>query len=78
MSNLLDLWKSEPALVVGFVTAVLDLGIAFGLPVTPDQKIAIVGVVSAALAMLGATFVRGEVTPVSSLPATPPNPPAGQ
>ncbi len=68
MSNLLDLWRAEPALVVGFITAVLDLGIAFGLPLTADQKVAIIGVVSAALAMLGATLVRAEVTPVAKLP----------
>jgi hypothetical protein len=33
----------EPALIVGLVTAAIALGVAFGAPITEDQKNAIIG-----------------------------------
>lgn len=57
-------WSREPALYVAAANAVLILGIAFGLPVTPDQKVAIDGVLAAALALTAGVVIRGQVTPV--------------
>lgn len=57
---MLDRIKSEPALVSGFVQALLGLVIAFGLNLSPEQVGAILAVTAAGLAL----FVRSQVTPV--------------
>lgn len=56
--------NNEPALIMGLVTAAIDLVVAFGLPLAVDQRTAIVGVVSAVLALIGAFVVRQSVTPI--------------
>ena len=53
----------EPAMVIGLVTAVLVLLVAFGVPLTTEQSEAIVGVTSAVLVVLGAVLTRSKVTP---------------
>jgi hypothetical protein len=61
-------WIShEPALWTGLVDAVIVLLVAFGVPVTPEQKTAVLGVTAAVLAILSAIFVRSQVTPVAKL-----------
>lgn len=62
----------EPALWVALVTAVVDLAIAFGAPISMDQKAAIVGAVSAVLAVVGGFVVRSQVTPVAAAASAPP------
>lgn len=57
--------REEPAVVSGFVAALLALGVSFGLNLTPQQVGAIVAVVAAALAFV----VRSKVTPTSKDPA---------
>ena len=56
-------WAAEPSLWVGLVTAVIILLVAFGVPITDDQKVAILGVVSAVLVIVGAFITRSQVTP---------------
>lgn len=63
MTRLIELWAREPARVVGLVVAALALLVAFGLPITGEQREAIVGVTIAILAILGAEITRSRVTP---------------
>lgn len=55
--------NSEPALIIGAVEAALVLVIAFGVPISADQKLAIVGFVSAAIALIGSVVIRQNVSP---------------
>jgi uncharacterized membrane protein (UPF0136 family) len=64
MQGLLDLWRREPALITGFVQAILVLAVAFGLNVTVEQQGAILAFTAAALALVGAGITRSRVTPV--------------
>jgi hypothetical protein len=59
------MWSKEPALIVALVSALIALGVGFGLPVTAEQVSLIMAVVIAALAFV----TRSQVTPV-----TPPGP----
>jgi hypothetical protein len=59
LDNIQTLWGREPAMVVALVDAVLTLLIAFGLAIAPEQKVAIIGVVTIALGLL----TRSQVTP---------------
>jgi hypothetical protein len=52
--------RSEPALVAGFLQALLALLLAFGVPLTDVQVAAILGLSAALLAFV----VRSRVTPV--------------
>ena len=54
--------KREPALIAGFIQAVLVLVVAFGLNLTAEQ----VGAIEAVVAIGLALFVRSQVTPVGS------------
>ena len=54
--------KSEPALILGAVNALLALGVGFGLHLTAEQ----VGLVNAAVAAIMAVIIRQNVTPVQS------------
>lgn len=55
--------KNEPVLLTGLVTAIVALVIAFGVPISADQKAAIVGVVTAIVALLGGAVTRSKVSP---------------
>jgi hypothetical protein len=55
--------NSEPALIIGAIEALLVLGISFGVPITPDQKAAVVGFASAVIAVVGSVVIRQNVTP---------------
>jgi hypothetical protein len=54
--------QDEPVLITTLVGAVISLLVVFGVPITADQKTAIVLVVTA----LCAIFARSQVTPVAS------------
>lgn len=54
----------EPSLILGFLSALLALGIGFGLDLTTEQ----VGLIMAAASALVAVIVRQVVTPTSKLP----------
>ena len=62
MSAIIAKLEAEPVLVATFVGAVLNLGIAFGLPIDETQKAAILVVIDAVLAI----FARQASTPVSA------------
>lgn len=57
--------QNEPALIAGGVGAVLALLIAFGVPITPEQKLAVLGIVAPAYALFSAFWVRARVAPVA-------------
>ena len=59
----MNILKVEPALVTGAVSAVLVLVTAFGLPLTEDQKAAVLGSVVPVLVLVQALVTRGQVTP---------------
>lgn len=61
MEKLLELWKKEPARIVGFVVALLAVLTAFGVQLTMEQQAAIVGIVVALLALLGTEVIRAQV-----------------
>jgi hypothetical protein len=65
VSSLVSLWLREPARIVGLVTAVLALLVAFGVGVTEHQQEAVVGVVSALLILLGGEVTRSRVSPAT-------------
>lgn len=52
--------KTEPALIVSFVTALIGLGVAFGLDLSTEQIAAIMAVVT----ILAGVLIRSKVTPV--------------
>ena len=60
IAYLINKWETEPVAVSGLVTVLLDAAVAFGAPISPDQKTAAVAVVTA----LGIIIARSKVTPV--------------
>lgn len=58
---------TEPAVIVGAISAVvaaiLALLVAFGFDITPDQSVAILGVVAAVGPFVAALVIRRKVTP---------------
>lgn len=64
-----DLLKVEPALVTGAVSAILVLVTAFGLPLTEDQKAAVLGSIVPVLVLLQALITRAQVTPNVKVPS---------
>jgi hypothetical protein len=67
VSNLGDLWHLEPSLVTGVITALLALLVAFGLPITPEQKTAVLGIIGPVYAILAALNVRRKVVPKQTI-----------
>lgn len=66
MKALIARINAEPALVVGLIRAILVLLIVFGVPVTDEQKAALLGVV-----MMGLSLVtRSKVSPKEAAPDT--------
>lgn len=61
---MIDLWRHEPALIIGFVQALIALAVAFGLNLTPEQ----VGGIVAALTALAAFIVRSNVYAPANVP----------
>ncbi|MGI8682022.1 MAG: hypothetical protein ACR2JO_07820 [Mycobacteriales bacterium] len=57
--------RTEPALVVAVVLAVIGVASAFGLGLTDGQADAIVAVVGAVLALVGGAVTRTQVTPAA-------------
>ena len=54
----------EPIVYATLLNAVLDVAVAFGAPIAPEQKAAIMALIGAASAI----FVRAVVTPNAKLP----------
>ncbi len=57
--------NNEPAVLAGIVGAILTAAIAFGLPITIEQKEAILGIVAPLYALVSAFWVRSKVTPTT-------------
>jgi uncharacterized protein (DUF697 family) len=57
--NLSNLWGREPAMVLAFVQAVIVLGVAFGLRLTPEQTAAILALTAVVLGLI----TRSQVSP---------------
>lgn len=65
MQSLLDLWRREPARIVAFSQMLLVVLVTvFGVNLTGEQQAAIIGLVAAALALLGGEITRSRVSPV--------------
>lgn len=58
--KLINLWENEPVAVTAVVTGALDLLVAYNAPITPEQKTAILALVSG----IGVLIARRQVTPV--------------
>lgn len=50
--------------IIAAVSAVIALAVAFGLPLTADQKVAIIGAVSVVAPLLAAAIANPKVTPL--------------
>jgi hypothetical protein len=62
MSNLVNLWGREPAMVLALVQAVIVLGVSFGLALTTEQTGAILALTAVVLGLL----TRSQVFPTKS------------
>lgn len=64
-----DNFSREPAVYIAgvgaLVEAALVVGIAFGLPVTPDQKLVVTGFVTVLVTVLTGFVTRTQVQPVA-------------
>ena len=67
MDKLVNLIEQEPALVIGFVDAALVLAVTFGIHISGDQKIAVDGFLTAALAIAAALLTRSQVVPKANV-----------
>lgn len=65
----MNILKVEPALVTGAVSAILVLVTAFGLPLSEDQKAAVLGSIVPVLVLVQALVTRGQVTPNAKVEA---------
>ena len=70
--RLAALLAGEPVLTVTLIDGLFALAVAVGLPVNLDAKAAIITIVT----VLGQLYVRGQVSPVASLPVAPAAPAA--
>lgn len=61
MNWILDKWRKEPAVIVGLIVALLDAAVLFGVPLTADQKAALVTIITAS----GGLVTRSQVSPVN-------------
>jgi len=61
--------QREPAIVIGLVTAavaaILVLLAAFGVNLTPEQQVAVIGVIAGVGPLITAWVTRGKVTPTA-------------
>lgn len=73
--NLFKVFQTEPTLVWGaiggLVTALIALGVAFGLHLSDPQSTAINVVVAAIGTVVTLFVVRSQVTPTATLPTVP-------
>ena len=65
----MNILKVEPALVTGAVSAILVLVTAFGLPLSEDQKAAVLGSIVPVLVLVQALVTRAQVTPNAKVDA---------
>ena len=63
MDALIERIKNEPVLLTALASAVLDLVIVFGFTISPEQKVAVIAVLTTALAL----FARSQVMPMRKI-----------
>lgn len=64
MQYLMGLWSREPARVVAFVQMALLVAVTvFGVNLSGEQQLAIMGLVAALIALLGGEITRSQVSP---------------
>ncbi len=63
------LWHTEPAMVIGFASALLALLIAYNVPITPDQTVKTIAFVGVAWALVQSWVIRSQVSPVAKVEA---------
>lgn len=56
--------RKEPAIITGLATALISLGVAFGLDLTEEQ----IGAIMAVVVIVAALVTRTQVTPVDPPP----------
>lgn len=75
-----DIFLREPALIIAGIGAIIEaafiLAIAFGLPVTPDQKLAATAFITVLVTVLTGLVTRSQVTPMAIVMHRP-SPPTG-
>lgn len=59
-NRLFNFWRSEPVVATAIVVGALDLLTVFGLPISVEQKTAVVTFVTA----VGVAVARSQVSPV--------------
>jgi hypothetical protein len=73
--NLAQIWASEPVMVVAgagaIAAALLAALITFGVPITPDQKLALLALGSTIITVISGLVARSQVSPVATLPLPP-------
>jgi hypothetical protein len=72
LGRLMNVFRTEPVVAIGTTVAAADallaLGVAFGAPVTVEQKVAIDSAITAVLGVVAMLTIRSQVTPVAALP----------
>lgn len=63
-----DTIHREPAVITGVLVSLLNLLIVFGVPLTGDQKEALVAFATTVLVLAGALLVRSQVSPTPQKP----------
>lgn len=66
--------NTEPALLTGLVGAILTLVVSFGIPITTDQRAAIMAAFAALVMLVQAVIVRYHVTPTAKIQSATPAP----
>lgn len=62
-----DIWHLEPAFITGFVGAALAVLVAFGVPLTDEQRLRILELAVPLYLIVGAFVVRRKVMPVKRI-----------
>lgn len=63
---MLERLAHEPAVIIGVITAGVQLLVAFGVPVSDDQQAAIKTFAEAAIGLIGILLIRMRVSPVEA------------
>jgi len=69
MSAIIDLFRTEPTVVIGTLgtlgAGLIALAVSFGLPITEDQRTAVYAVAGALGTLISLLVIRSQVTPNS-------------
>ena len=57
-----NLLETEPVVVVGLITSLIDAAVVFGVPIDESQKTALIGIITA----LGVLLARSKATSVTT------------